>query len=280
MKTNQKNILLPTDFSDNAWSAVVYALKLYANEYCTFYFLHSTYITEAISRTYITTHYVQELQSEARSKLIELKVQTEIANANANHDFKLLISKEELKTAVKKAVKEHNIDIVVIGTKGTSGAMEYYMGSNTIKVIRKIEKCPVLIVPDEYEFVKPKQITFSTDYNRFFDEQELKPIKDMADLHNSNIRVLHINIEKKLSDMQEYNRTMLKEYLANYEHSFHFLPNYTKKSNAITTFIEDLNIDILAMVNYKHSLFESILNEPVIKKLVFHPTVPILVIPE
>jgi hypothetical protein len=28
----QKKILLPTDFSDNAWNAIIYALKLYANE--------------------------------------------------------------------------------------------------------------------------------------------------------------------------------------------------------------------------------------------------------
>lgn len=280
MKTSHKSILLPTDFSDNAWSAVVYALKLYENEYCTFYFLHSTYIPDTVSRTYITTHYVDKQQKLAESRLMELKVQTEIANANANHNFKTLISEDELKTAVKKAVDENSIDIIVMGTKGATDAIEYMMGSNTVKVIQKINKCPVLIVPDEYDFVEPKQIAFPTDYNRFYDEIELKPIKDLSELFNSKIRIVHINVEKKLSEVQEYNMTMLKDYLADYEHSLHWLPDYTQKSKAIATFIEDLDIDVLAMVNYRHGLFEKILNEPVIKKLAFHPTVPILVMPE
>jgi nucleotide-binding universal stress UspA family protein len=276
----KKNILLPTDFSDNAWSAMVYALKLYKDEYCTFYFLHSTFAIDAVSRSYITTHYVDEQLKIAERRLTELKVQTEIANANANHSFETLSSEDELKIAVSKAVKEHAIDIVVMGTKGTTDAIEYVMGSNTIKVIKKIKDCPVLIVPDAYEFVEPEQITFPTDYNRFYDEKELRPLKEMADLFNSKIRVVHINIEKKLTEVQEYNRTMLGSFLANYEHSMHWLPDYTKKSKAIATFIEDLEIDMLAMVNYNHGLFESILNEPVIKKLAFHPTVPMLVIPE
>ncbi len=280
MKTNRLNILLPTDFSDNAWSALVYAVKLYVNDYCTFYFLHSTFIMDKGSRTYITTTYMEEQRKDAGRKLIELKIQTEIANANGNHEFEILLSEEELKIAVQKAVKKHTIDIVVMGTKGTTDAIEYFMGSNTIKVIKKIKSCPVLIVPDGYEFVEPKQIAFPTDYTRFYDKKELGPLKEMADLFNSKIRIVHINVEKKLTEAQAYNMTTLGDYLTNNEHSFHWLPDYTTKSKAIVTFIEDLKIDLLAMVNYEHGLFENILNEPVIKKLAFHPTVPLLVIPE
>jgi len=279
MKTQKLNILLPTDFSDNAWSAVVYALKLYADELCTFYFLHSTYISNSVSRTYITTHYVDKLKEQALRKLMELKVETNIANANANHEFEVLLSENELKTAVPKAVKDHKIDMVVMGTKGATDSLEFLMGSNTVDVVKKNKDCPLLIVPDEHEFVVPRQIAFTTDYNRFYDAKELMPLKQMADLHNSKIRVVHINVEKKLSPVQEYNMTRLQEYLANYKHSLHWLPDYTKKAKAIDTFIEDLNIEMLAMVHYKHGLLEAILNEPVLKTLAFHPKVPILAIP-
>jgi nucleotide-binding universal stress UspA family protein len=280
MKTKTFHILLPTDFSDNAWNAIVYALKLYADEFCTFYFLHSRYILNPVSRTYITTsHYVDKLKEQALKELAELKTQTEVANANANHDFKTLLFENELMDAVCEAVKQNAIDIVIMGTKGATGSMDYLFGSNTVKVANKIKDCPILIIPDEHDFVTPKQIAFPTDYNRFYDN-ELKPLKSMADLFNSKIRVVHINIEKELSSIQKYNMTMLENYLADYECSFHWLPDYTKKSEAITAFIEDLEIEMLAMVKYKHSLLETIINEPVIKKLVFHPKVPILVMPE
>ena len=35
------NILLPTDFSENAWHAFEYALELFKNETCNFYILNS-----------------------------------------------------------------------------------------------------------------------------------------------------------------------------------------------------------------------------------------------
>lgn len=36
-----KRILLPTDFSNNAWNAISYAAQLFKNEACTFYLLHT-----------------------------------------------------------------------------------------------------------------------------------------------------------------------------------------------------------------------------------------------
>ncbi|WP_299528057.1 universal stress protein, partial [uncultured Lutibacter sp.] len=37
-----KNILLPTDFSENSWNAIKYALELYKKTACNFYLLHVT----------------------------------------------------------------------------------------------------------------------------------------------------------------------------------------------------------------------------------------------
>ena len=38
-----KKVLLPTDFSDNAWNAITYALDLLKDESCEFFLLH-TYV--------------------------------------------------------------------------------------------------------------------------------------------------------------------------------------------------------------------------------------------
>lgn len=44
----------------------------------------------------------------------------------------------------------------------------------------------------------------------------------------------------------------------------------------INNFIKELQIDLLVMVNYKHSFLENIINEPVISKIGFHPITPFL----
>ncbi|TBN04342.1 universal stress protein [Hyunsoonleella flava] len=273
------NILLPTDFSDNAWSATVYALKLYANEECTFYFLNSTYIKVSVMSN-LSNRLLKTMEENAMKELSDLKVLAESSNANANHDFQTILSSQDIRHAIKTIIREKNIDLIVMGTKGTTRAKEVFFGSNTINVIKSIKDCPVLIVPDEFDFVKPKQIAFPTDFNRSYEADEIEPLKHLADLYNSKIRILHIDVEKKLSDIQEQHLTMLQNYLSNYEFSFHWVPNYAKKSQSINDFIEELDINILAMVRYEHSFVESIINEPVIKKLGFKPIIPFLVIPD
>lgn len=273
------NILLPTDFSDNAWSAIVYALKLYANEKCTFYLLHSCDI-ETSKLSNVANSLVDDMKKNATQQLKELKRMVRIFDANSNHEIKMLIRLENINDATQFIVKKHDIDLIVMGTKGATKAKEILFGSNTVKLIKKVKSCPVLAIPDGYDFLEPKQIAFPTDYNRLYKDDELEPLKSMAKLYNSKIRIVHINIEQKLTDNQEYNIKMLDTYLSNHKHVFHWLPDYTKKSKAIATFINTLKIEMLAMVNYKHSLFESLINEPVIKKLLFHPKIPILVIPE
>lgn len=280
MISKKLNILIPTDFSDNASSALNYALKLYANQQCRFYLLHSTYVDEAVTRAFNAAYHDEKPNPIVENKLNQFIAQTEVANANTNHEFKPLLSAEELRTAVKKAVSSNAIDMVVMGTKGTTGAVEYLMGSNTVKVIRIIGDCPVLIIPDGYTFVEPQQISFPTDFNRNYEDKELQSLKDLADLYHSKIRIVHVNVQNNLSETQEKNRDILQNYLGDYEHSFHWLTDDTTKAKAIATFIDDLKIDMLAMINYKHGMLEKILKEPVIKTLAFHPTVPILVIPK
>ncbi|HKK12275.1 MAG TPA: universal stress protein [Flavobacteriaceae bacterium] len=274
----RKNILLPTDFSDNAWSAAVYALKLYSEEECTFYFTHSIKM-KLSTLPYISNKFLKIINESAMGELLELKEMAETANTNANHEFEIILSSDDLLTAIETSVNKHQIDLVVMGKKGATGAEELFFGSNTVNTIRKMRLCPILTVPEDYDFALPKQIAFPTDFNRHFREKELKPLKELADMNNAKIRILHINIEPKLNDIQEYNFTVLKDYLADYDHSFHWMPDYTKKANEINEFIKDLKIDVLVMVNYKHSVIENIVKEPVIKKMGKHPLIPFLVLP-
>ena len=273
----KKNILLPTDFSDNAWSAAVYALKLYEDQSCTFYFLHSSKL-KASAMSNMSNKLVRVMAENATKELNELKEMAENSNTNANHKFEIILSTNDLYDAIEATIEKRKIDLVVMGTKGATKATDIVFGSNTVNVIKKIKGCPVMAIPDEFDFVKPEQIAFPTDFNRFYGE-ELVPLKRLADLFNSKIRVMHINIKDDITEAQDYNLDQLKLALEDYLHSFHWLPDYDKKHEVIKEFIDELNINILVMINYKRSFIESIIKEPVIKKLGFQLAIPFLVIP-
>lgn len=275
----KRHILIPTDFSANSWGSIGYGLKLFKDVECSFYLLNATTLkTSTMSN--LSNKLLKTMKDNALKELKEMKDIVEHNNANANHDFKIILSGEELKRAIKIAIKEWNVDLVIMGTKGATGAKEFFFGSNTVRAIKDISECSILIVPEDYNFIEPKQIAFPTDFNRFYDDKEMQPLKQFADLYNSKIRILHINEAEELNDVQEYNLSILQDHLRDYEHSLHWMPKYAKKAVEITNFIEELEIDILAMVNYKHSFIESIINEPIIKKIGFQPIVPFLVIPE
>jgi nucleotide-binding universal stress UspA family protein len=275
----QKKILLPTDFSDNAWNAIIYALKLYANESCKFYLLHSIKM-KVSTMSNLSNRLLDTMGNTAMKKILELKRMVERVNANANHEFEIILVDEDLKDSIEFSIKKHQIDMIVMGTKGASGAKEFFFGSNTVKIISKVRLCPILTIPDQFDFTEPKKIAFPTDFNRFYEEKELSSLKDIADLYNSEINIVHINDEEHLNEIQEHNSKVLKNYLKNYEHHFYWIPSYTKKSQDINGFIKEQKIDMLAMVNYKHSFIEKITREPIIKIIGFHPIVPFLVIPE
>ncbi|TCK64815.1 nucleotide-binding universal stress UspA family protein [Winogradskyella wandonensis] len=274
----KRRILLPTDFSDNSWSAIVYALKLFKDEECIFYLLNSVAL-KASTISNFSNSLLKVMKENAMKELDALKKQIETADANANHEFYNVLSTQDLYDAIKFEIKQNNIDLIVMGTKGATGAKEIFLGSNTIKVIKKIKNCPVLIVPDEYDYIVPRQITFPTDFKRPFKDNELDTLKLVAELYDSKIRILHINEEEELSIEQKRNHDVLKERLRNLKLSFHWMPDYDSKEAEINEFIADLSIDLLVMVYYKRSLIERIMNEPVVKRIGLQPVIPFLVIP-
>ncbi|MFD2564343.1 universal stress protein [Aquimarina rubra] len=279
-----KRILVPTDFSDNAYGALFYATRLFQDHECQFFILntfevHTPVLTGRMDTSKGDLLY-QKLSAESKDSLAQTFHSIIRDTDDLNHTFETISVSKDLTETINKTIKKKNIDLVVMGTKGATGASTLFMGSNTVKVVQKINNCPVLVVPDEFDFEKPTEIAFPTDFRRFYIAEELKPLLDIASLFNSNIRIFHINEEEKLDDIQEHNYTSLKNHLADFTHSIHWISKGGQKSKLINDFIDDLDIDLLVMVNYRHSLMENITHEPVIKKIGFHPSVPFLVIPD
>ncbi len=272
------HILIPTDFSENAWSAALYALKLYANKPCTFYFLHAWTFVNTGSRTYISPSYIDKLQDTSKAELSALKDRAMSESTNSEHAMKTIFTTDSLIDSLIFAIGKQRIDLLVMGTKGATGAKEFLLGSNSVSVINKIKLCPVMLVPDNYEFETPGQIAFPTDFNRLYGE-ELLAIKKLAALHDSAINILHINGMDKLTDAQRNNFDILQEYLKDDKHTFYWKADYAKKEQAIMDFIKENNINILTMINYNQSFIERLTKEPVINKLGFHTEIPFVIIP-
>lgn len=265
-----KNILLPTDFSDNAWSALVYILKLHDQNECTFYLLHSTNFTENANKSGVKT------TENPERELLKLKGFAESSDANANHIFHIILSEKSLEDAIASTVKKHEIHMVVMGTEGKTGAKNTEFGSNTLNIIHNMRQCPIIVIPDAYEYTDLKQIAFVTDFKQEPIEKDLRSLKNMAS--NAKIRIVYT--DEKLSAIQKTNMAYLGCLFADYDHSFHGLPTSEKAVSALHYFVETYKINMLAILNYKQHLMEAFIDQPQVNKIVFQPKIPLLIIQE
>ena len=182
---------------------------------------------------------------------------------------------------VKDIVETFGIHLVVTGTKGASGVDEVFMGSNTVRIIKSVRKCPILAIPYHFEYVTPTEIAFATDFNRFYTTSELEPLLDLAKMFKATIRIVHVQYGiKALTELQQFNLNMLRRYLNDVEHYVHTVSELNSVSHTLETFSEELGIHLLAMLNYQHSYMEKMTREPIIKRTTFHTQIPLLVIPE
>ncbi len=157
-----KQILVPTDFSDNAYNALYYATRLFKNEACRFYILNTCDIETPVLTSIVDTSYAdQQLSKESNEKLTETFHSIVRDTEDFDHSFEIISSTKKLLETIEDTVKDKGIDLIIMGTKGATGAKGFFIGSNTSNIIQRIKCCPVLAVPEEFNFEETVNATFS-----------------------------------------------------------------------------------------------------------------------
>ena len=282
-----KKILLPTDFSENSWNAIVYALQLFKNESCKFYLLN-VYTPVIYQAEYLfgspalfsgpTQLGVPDPISETSLKLLnDFKDRINKEFDNPKHSLEIISVFNTLTAEIIDLVEEKDIDYVVMGTKGATGAKEVLFGSNTVHVFKSI-KCAVLAIPQNFKFESPHEILFPTDYEIEFTKKQLQPLIDMTSLYISRINILNVSYGYELSETQEKNKKELEKLFKNTAHLFHSVANESVPE-AISEFQLKARINLLVMINNKHSFFENLFFKSTVNQLGFHLNIPFLLIP-
>lgn len=276
-----KKIILPTDFSDNSYNAIKYALQLFKNVEATFY-LVNTY-TPAIYQAEYVLHSPGQiglgdvLQENSLSQLGKLMEKLENEFENPKHIFVPHSSFNVLVNEVVEIVNNEEANMVIMGTQGATGAQEILFGTHTVHVIKKAP-CPVIAVPSGFAYETPKEILFPTDYEIDYQKEQLQELLDIAENHLSSIEVIHTSSGYELTETQLKNKQKLNTVLSKMAHLFHDLPSQGV-IDAINNFQMKKRMNLLVMIQNKHTFFERLFIEPVIKKICFHVNIPFLVIP-
>lgn len=278
-----KTILLPTDFSDYSRNAISYALQLYKKEACFFQLLHVYKVRDYEESSRLTPKPAPGVLEKAKEVIdVELKQMVEDLknkSPNKDHEFGFTAANKPLVPAVREAIINHKVDLVVIGTHGHTGDTEVVYGSNTVNLMEEIKRCPILAVPGHVRFHSIREIVLAHGFKAELTPKDLNFLVQLSHNFNAPIRILHIMEEGGLNERQKENRRWLFEHLREQkaEHSFHSL-EFLNIPLGIYAFTESRGSDLIAFINKKHSLLENLLFDPLYQDLAHFSKVPVLVL--
>ncbi|HVO58523.1 MAG TPA: universal stress protein [Dongiaceae bacterium] len=134
-----RNILFATDFSEAAERALPYAAGLARSFAANLYAIH---VQEPVNYALpVETWQSVELAEEQRIQKLAEAIRKQFPELSP----KLLLGEGTVRGAVEAAVQAHEVDLIVVGTRGRTGLGKALLGSQAEAIVREA-KCPVLTV--------------------------------------------------------------------------------------------------------------------------------------
>jgi nucleotide-binding universal stress UspA family protein len=278
-----KKILVPTDFSTCAYKAVEFAVQSAKYLSAEVTLLHSFERTGSLYAGYAGFNKVfnEDLLTEVHNRLAEDK---KIIEETEGVKVNTYVAVTPLADAVKTAVAELSIDMVVMGTLGATGFREKLWGSKTAALIGNIS-VPVMVIPFEYEWKKPGNILLATNH---FEKQAgiLDALFGMSGIFGARVKMaVMTDVDNDgAATFMEHNRALpnyqefLKEHYKDQTLAIEHL--YGKElETALQEFIDREKIDILVMITYHKGFWKRLLLPGVTKRMSYHTRIPLLAIP-
>lgn len=275
-------ILFPTDFSDAATRAFIYALRLADKLEARIITLHAfdkpnisslPHVPKALEDFHNSIDLVEfENYRTAIPALTAVQEDCGLLHVEVSHT----IFEGDAQTVILERAKAENADFIVMGTTGARGLKELVLGSVAGEVLENAP-CPVLAIPVQAVFDgKIDTIAFTTSFR----EEEvagLQTVQEKFAVFNPHIHVVNVD----LAHTDEFTAQM-DQFSARFEDrdhlSFHSLDG-TDIQPVLTQFFQEHNIDLVAMVTHKRTFFEELFHYSKTKAMSYHSHVPVLSLP-
>lgn len=273
-----KNILLPTDFSENSKNAIRFAMKFFQGETCTFHILNSQNTlsikaTDSVSNVPGTST-SNDYLSEDEKELEEIIKLCESHSGNEDYTFFKKVVFANITEAINQAVELNNIQLIVMGTKGATGAAKAVFGSNTIKVVRNV-KCPVLAIPEKYTYQEIKSVLLSLNYQFDINDKTMEILLKIVKRHHASLKILEtlkIGEEKRIITMKRKMTQEIFKEIAFERYSINDLP----APMAISAFEQLIPIQLHAMLVDSENFLDRFIFGSDISKISYASRVPLL----
>lgn len=277
-----KHIMLLTDFSNNAWNAIVYASQIFKDQKCTFTILNSFDSSVPHSTAGIVSARMNEAVYDSLKKQSEDGLEATLFRLtqepnNTLHTYETLSIHGTLLDVVLGLIAEHSPNYVVVGAKGETGLREVAMGSSVASLIAKV-LCPLLVIPENAVYNGVSEIAFSTDYEINYSEKGLKPFLELCRAIEAEISVFYVNENGDSLDVQRQTKqNQLMQLLGDRNPKFFMLTDVSVTIGA-RLFVESRTINMLCLIAKKHNFMTRFFGTSQTKSITKQTQIPLLIL--
>ena len=281
-----RTILVPTDFSKCSLQAVKYAIQFAQKTERKIIFFHSTFLlipTRSSTRSYL---YSVKSDKDNKMKFLIQFIDDAYHSLNIKRDqfrtkFMIKFGNSAVKN-IMETINEQFIDLIIMGTHGSSGFRKILFGSNAIKVIEQAY-CPVLAVPAKFKFKSIDKIAYAgSDIDKL--KKELKSVVQIARNLNASIDIVHIASGSKLKmksenfEVDKFVITLSKQ-LKFYNFGFYIIDGKGRSlADEINKFVAHQKSDMLVMRTKKRGSFDKLFYPSQTAELAYNLNLPLLAV--
>lgn len=269
-----KRILVPTDFSEHAEYALKIAAQMAKKYNAELYLVHMLELPHEGNDAMAQGHEIPEImffKNVMMRKMEDLMDRDYLDGINVSQIIKL----EHAFDGVMKVINSHDIDLIIMGSHGASGAKEMFVGSNAEKVVRN-SSVPVLVIKDEKANFKIENFVFASD----FSDEIKKPFAKIVQFANDFDATLHLvnvntpNNFKSTRAAQSLMDDFAKGFGIN-KYQTHIY-NDANVEAGVLHFASDIQADLIGMCTHGRKGLAHFLNGSVSESLVNHAHKPVM----
>ncbi|HJY13518.1 MAG TPA: universal stress protein [Flavobacterium sp.] len=269
-----KRILVPTDFSEHAEDALKVAAQIAKKNDSEIIVLHMLELPHQMNDAILGGASIPEtmlFMKKANEMLDDISSRPYLDGIPVTEIVKI----DKPIHGITQVSKDYDIDLIIMGSHGSSGVEELLIGSNTEKVVRNSE-IPVLVIKKDISNFKVTNIVFASD----FSEETKKPFEKLLNFtkfFESKIHLVTIctpNSFKPTHVSEKAMKNFINEFnITNYTTHIY---NDTNIEKGIINFANSINADIIGMCTHGRTGFAHFFNGSISEGLVNHAVRPVI----
>lgn len=175
---------------------------------------------------------------------------------------------------IAEKIEQEEINLVIMGSKGTSGLEEMLIGSNTEKVVRHA-KCPVITIKQKRDFSKIKSIVFASNFE---EEQDhvIEELFKIQQIFGASLNLVKVNTPNNFESTRVIRQEM-EDFAAKYHFKNYTLNIYNDfiEEDGIIYFSEDIEADMIALGTHGRTGFMHLISGSIAEDVVNHAKRPV-----